>query len=77
MMSAQHKPLCHVCAVPLRPQAALALSTERRWVCTGTPINNAVDDLYGQMAAIQLMPMSKKTWFDSAVKVSRRSCESS
>lgn len=40
------------------------VQSERRWLCTGTPINNAVADLYGQFCALQLAPADKKAFFD-------------
>ncbi|KAG2497725.1 hypothetical protein HYH03_004461 [Edaphochlamys debaryana] len=49
-------------------KTAVDLSASRRWLCTGTPINNAVDDLMGQFGALQLAPFSKKTYFDSHIK---------
>ncbi len=61
-----------LCAASCLLQAAVELSSERKWLCTGTPINNAVDDLLGQMASVHIMPLGKKTYFDSYIKVSRR-----
>ncbi|GIL83947.1 hypothetical protein Vretimale_10963 [Volvox reticuliferus] len=49
-------------------KAALELAADRKWICTGTPINNAVDDLLGQFGAINLMPLGKKIFFDSYIK---------
>ena len=57
-------------ASTLSLQAAVELSSERKWLCTGTPINNAVDDLLGQLASVHIMPLGKKTYFDSYIKVS-------
>ncbi len=49
----------------------LAWFTSRagRWLCTGTPINTAVEDLMGQLAALHMAPLSKKSFFDGNIKV--------
>ncbi|GLC42798.1 hypothetical protein PLESTM_001380900 [Pleodorina starrii] len=49
-------------------KAAVELASDRKWLCTGTPINNAVDDLLGQFGAIHLAPLGKKSFFDSYIK---------
>ena len=41
----------------------------RRWVCTGTPINNGVDDLVGQFAALHMKPYSMPGFFNSFIKL--------
>ncbi|KAG1670539.1 hypothetical protein FOA52_015404 [Chlamydomonas sp. UWO 241] len=52
----------------LQTKACVALSAERRWCCTGTPIGTSVEELLGQFAAIHLSPMSTKPFFDAAFK---------
>ncbi|GIL56371.1 hypothetical protein Vafri_11730 [Volvox africanus] len=51
-------------------RAAADLAADRKWICTGTPINNSLDDLMGQFGAIHLMPLGKKTYFDRHIKQS-------
>ncbi|KAG2441423.1 hypothetical protein HYH02_010011 [Chlamydomonas schloesseri] len=50
-------------------KTANELAAQRRWLCTGTPINTAVEDLLGQVAALQMAPLSKKTFFDGHIKL--------
>jgi SNF2 family DNA or RNA helicase len=45
-------------------QAICKVQSERRWLCTDTPINNATTDLYGQFCALQLAPANNKAFFD-------------
>lgn len=49
-------------------KACVALEASRRWCCTGTPINNAIDDLVGQFAAIHLHPLNWNSFFDAHIK---------
>ncbi|GLI60102.1 hypothetical protein VaNZ11_002121 [Volvox africanus] len=49
-------------------RAAADLAADRKWICTGTPINSSLDDLLGQFGAIHLMPFGKKTYFDQHIK---------
>ncbi|KAK9808795.1 hypothetical protein WJX72_003802 [[Myrmecia] bisecta] len=49
-------------------EACTALASERRWCCTGTPINTAIDDLLGQFGMLHMVPFSTKAFFDSYVK---------
>ncbi|GLC36509.1 hypothetical protein PLESTB_000156300 [Pleodorina starrii] len=49
-------------------EAAVELVSDRKWLCTGTPILNAVGDLLGQFGAIHLAPIGKKSYFDSQIK---------
>ena len=48
-------------------RACVDLPADRRWVCTGTPINNAVEDLHGQLGALRLQPLCFKGFFDAQV----------
>ncbi|PSC76011.1 helicase-like transcription factor isoform B [Micractinium conductrix] len=49
-------------------KACMALHADRRWMCTGTPINTDVSDLFGQFCVLKLAPFNQKTMFDSHVK---------
>jgi hypothetical protein len=49
-------------------RACAALDADRRWLCTGTPINTDVADLYGQFAVLRLAPYSGKPFFDARVR---------
>ncbi|KXZ53508.1 hypothetical protein GPECTOR_7g958 [Gonium pectorale] len=49
-------------------KTAVELASQRKWLCTGTPLSNAVDDLLGQFGAIHMLPLGKKTYFDSYIK---------
>jgi SNF2 family DNA or RNA helicase len=49
-------------------KACVAVQADRRWCCTGTPINNDITDLLGQFAAIRLQPFGSKTFFDAQVR---------
>ncbi|KAI7843193.1 hypothetical protein COHA_003176 [Chlorella ohadii] len=49
-------------------KACMALVSQRRWMCTGTPINTDVADLFGQFCVLGLAPFNNKTFFDAHVK---------
>jgi SNF2 family DNA or RNA helicase len=49
-------------------KACIAVAAERRWCCTGTPLNNDITDLLGQFAALHMQPLATKSFFDSRVK---------
>ena len=49
-------------------KAAIALTADRRWCCTGTPLSSSVEDLVGQCAAIHLQPLATKPFFDNHIK---------
>ncbi|GBF96868.1 helicase-like transcription factor [Raphidocelis subcapitata] len=44
-------------------QAAMKLKTERRWVVTGTPLQNHVSDLYAMMAFLRVAPLGDRAYF--------------
>ncbi|KAF9580769.1 hypothetical protein BGW38_002449, partial [Lunasporangiospora selenospora] len=44
----------------VQSKAACALSAERRWCLTGTPIQNKLDDLYALVKFLQLQPFHEK-----------------
>jgi hypothetical protein len=60
----------HTCKNPAvgHTKACIALEAKRRWMCTGTPINTDVQDLYGQFAVLGFAPFNNKNFFDSNVK---------
>ncbi|KIY92295.1 hypothetical protein MNEG_15668 [Monoraphidium neglectum] len=49
-------------------KACMELESQRRWVCTGTPINNSVEDLLGQFCVLDMKPLSIKSFFDAHIK---------
>ncbi|KAH7307437.1 hypothetical protein KP509_22G058600 [Ceratopteris richardii] len=48
---------------PLHSRACARLKAERRWCCTGTPINTSIYDLYGQFLFLKLEPLDNKDIF--------------
>jgi len=44
-------------------KAVIALNAERRWVVTGTPIQNSSIDLYPLMAFLRFQPFSIKSYW--------------
>ncbi|XP_068740295.1 helicase-like transcription factor isoform X2 [Montipora capricornis] len=56
-------------------KAMLDLAAERRWVLTGTPIQNRLDDLWSVVRFLRLEPFDDKQWWNSAISSSvRRGC---
>ncbi|KAL6841779.1 hypothetical protein ACP4OV_028291 [Aristida adscensionis] len=49
-------------------KAVIALNTERRWVVTGTPIQNSSFDLYPLMAFLRFQPFSLKSYWQSLIQ---------
>ncbi|TVU37539.1 hypothetical protein EJB05_10858, partial [Eragrostis curvula] len=49
-------------------KAVIALNTERRWVVTGTPIQNSSFDLYPLMAFLRFEPFSIKSYWQSLIQ---------
>ena len=49
-------------------KACIAVTAERRWICTGTPLSNDITDLLGQFAVLQMQPMGAKSFFDARIK---------
>jgi hypothetical protein len=60
------------CAVPcyavLRCVPCFLKNPSRRWICTGTPINNDINDLLGQFSVLHMQPFATKSYFDAYVK---------
>ncbi|XP_074614722.1 helicase-like transcription factor [Acropora palmata] len=56
-------------------KAMLDLEASRRWVLTGTPIQNRLDDLWSVVRFLRLEPFDDKNWWKSTVATSvRRGC---
>ncbi|KAK3264219.1 hypothetical protein CYMTET_27027, partial [Cymbomonas tetramitiformis] len=49
-------------------KACHALSSNLRWCCTGTPINNGLEDLHGQLMFLNIQPFSNKAVFDKFIR---------
>ncbi|KAK3127858.1 hypothetical protein QOZ80_7AG0579280 [Eleusine coracana subsp. coracana] len=49
-------------------KAVIALNTERRWVVTGTPIQNSSFDLYPLMAFLRFQPFAIKSYWQSLIQ---------
>ncbi|GAB4812994.1 hypothetical protein N2152v2_000040 [Parachlorella kessleri] len=49
-------------------RACMALQAERRWLCSGTPINTDVSDLLGQFCVLGMAPFNNNNYFNSHVK---------
>jgi len=53
-------------------KAMIDLAAERRWVLTGTPIQNRLDDLWSVCKFLRLEPFDDKGWWKSALASSVR-----
>lgn len=49
-------------------KAVIALNTERRWVVTGTPIQNSSFDLYPLMAFLRFQPFAMKSYWQNLIQ---------
>ena len=49
-------------------KAVIALNAQRRWVVTGTPIQNSSVDLYPLMAFLRFQPFSIKSYWQSLIQ---------
>jgi SWI/SNF-related matrix-associated actin-dependent regulator of chromatin subfamily A3 len=49
-------------------KAVIALNAERRWVVTGTPIQNSSFDLYPLMAFLRFQPFSIKSYWQNLIQ---------
>jgi len=60
----------HTCKNPAvgHTKACVALKADRRWLCTGTPLNTDISDLFGQFAVLHFAPFSSKSFFDCQVR---------
>uniref|UniRef100_A0A7I4DZM6 SNF2 family DNA-dependent ATPase n=1 Tax=Physcomitrium patens TaxID=3218 RepID=A0A7I4DZM6_PHYPA len=62
---------------PLHSRACAQLKADRRWCCTGTPINTSIYDLYGQFLFLKLDPLDSKSTFRRRIGRSyERQCKS-
>ena len=57
-------------------KAMMDLAAKRRWVLTGTPIQNRLDDLWSVVKFLRLEPFDDKHWWNSTLASSvRRGCQ--
>lgn len=49
-------------------RACALLVADRRWCCSGTPVNTDIRDLIGQLAALQLDPLCNASAFEALVR---------
>lgn len=57
-------------------KAMAELEAKRRWVLTGTPIQNRLDDLWSVVKFLRVEPFDNKSWWNSALATSvRRGCQ--
>uniref|UniRef100_A0AAY4AET9 Helicase-like transcription factor n=1 Tax=Denticeps clupeoides TaxID=299321 RepID=A0AAY4AET9_9TELE len=49
-------------------KAVLDLSSERRWILSGTPIQNSLKDLWVLMAFLKLKPFDVKEWWNRVIQ---------
>ncbi|KAL3701102.1 hypothetical protein R1sor_019124 [Riccia sorocarpa] len=62
---------------PLHSRACAKLKAERRWCCTGTPINTSIYDLYGQFLFLKLEPLDNRGVFRRRIgRPYERQCKS-
>ncbi|MEE6500961.1 hypothetical protein FKM82_004011 [Ascaphus truei] len=49
-------------------KAALSLEAERRWVLTGTPIQNSLKDLWSLLSFLKLKPFTDREWWHRTIQ---------
>ncbi|XP_078061506.1 helicase-like transcription factor [Mustelus asterias] len=49
-------------------KAALSLTAERRWVLTGTPIQNSLKDLWSILSFLKLKPFTDRQWWHRTIQ---------
>ncbi|XP_072897666.1 helicase-like transcription factor isoform X1 [Hemitrygon akajei] len=49
-------------------KAALTLKAERRWVLTGTPIQNSLKDLWSVLSFLKLKPFTDRQWWHRTIQ---------
>ncbi|XP_075873771.1 helicase-like transcription factor isoform X2 [Nelusetta ayraudi] len=49
-------------------KAVLALNAQRRWILSGTPIQNSVKDLWMLLAFLRLKPFDVKDWWNRVIQ---------
>ncbi|MGH0162441.1 UNVERIFIED_CONTAM: hypothetical protein FKN15_062329 [Acipenser sinensis] len=52
----------------LQTKAVLDLKAERRWVLTGTPIQNSLKDLWTLISFLKLKPFTLKEWWNRTIQ---------
>ncbi|RXM27412.1 Helicase-like transcription factor [Acipenser ruthenus] len=52
----------------LQTKAVLDLKAERRWVLTGTPIQNSLKDLWTLISFLKLKPFTVKEWWNRTIQ---------
>uniref|UniRef100_A0A9J7YCL7 Helicase like transcription factor n=1 Tax=Cyprinus carpio carpio TaxID=630221 RepID=A0A9J7YCL7_CYPCA len=52
----------------LQSKAVLELQSERRWILSGTPIQNSLKDLYMLMSFLKLKPFDVKEWWSRIIQ---------
>ncbi|KAM4771598.1 helicase-like transcription factor [Rhinophrynus dorsalis] len=49
-------------------KAALSLEAERRWILTGTPIQNSLNDLWPLLCFLKLKPFTEREWWHRTIQ---------
>uniref|UniRef100_A0A4W3I5G8 Helicase like transcription factor n=1 Tax=Callorhinchus milii TaxID=7868 RepID=A0A4W3I5G8_CALMI len=49
-------------------RAALALKAQRRWLLTGTPIQNSLQDLWSLVSFLKLKPFTERQWWHRTIQ---------
>ncbi|XP_041125976.1 helicase-like transcription factor [Polyodon spathula] len=52
----------------LQTKAVLDLKAERRWILTGTPIQNSLKDLWTLISFLKLKPFTTKEWWNRTIQ---------
>ncbi|KAG1969627.1 helicase-like transcription factor [Pimephales promelas] len=52
----------------LQSKAVLGLQSERRWILSGTPIQNSLKDLYMLLSFLKLKPFDVKEWWNRIIQ---------
>uniref|UniRef100_A0A8C1SA44 Helicase-like transcription factor n=1 Tax=Cyprinus carpio TaxID=7962 RepID=A0A8C1SA44_CYPCA len=52
----------------LQSKAVLELQSERRWILSGTPIQNSLKDLYMLLSFLKLKPFDLKEWWNRIIQ---------
>ncbi|KAK9979436.1 hypothetical protein ABG768_012867 [Culter alburnus] len=52
----------------LQSKAVLELQSERRWILSGTPIQNSLKDLYMLLSFLKLKPFDVKEWWNRIIQ---------
>nr|XP_006824708.1 PREDICTED: helicase-like transcription factor-like [Saccoglossus kowalevskii] len=52
----------------LQTKAAYSLKSQRRWVLTGTPIQNSMKDLFSVISFLRLEPLNERQWWQRTIE---------